>query len=147
MIIFMDTNVILDWLLDREDTYAEEATSLFLATEKNRLTIYISSGSVYTVAYVLHRAGKRGQKQRDALLSFLDLVQVARTDKNTFVSATHLMTITDLEDGFQYQTALGIPTIQYFVTGNTKDFRQADQSQLPVVSPADMVAILPTEPL
>jgi predicted nucleic acid-binding protein len=140
----MDTNVILDWLLDREDTYAEEATSLFLAAEENRLTIYISSGSVYTVAYVLHRAGKRGQKQRDALLSFLDLVQVARTDKNTFVSATHLMTITDLEDGFQYQTALGIPTIQYFVTGNTKDFRLADKSLLPVITPADMVALLPT---
>lgn len=140
----MDTNVILDWLLDREDTFAEEATSLFQAAEENRLTIYISSGSVYTVAYVLHRAGKRGQKQRDALLSFLDLVQVAGADKDTFVMASKLMTITDLEDGFQYQTALGNSSIQYFVTGNTKDFRLADQSQLSVVTPADMVALLTT---
>lgn len=144
MTIFMDTNVILDWLLDREDTFAEEATSLFLAAEENRVTIYISSGSVYTVAYVLHRAGKRGQKQRDALLSFLSLVQVAGADKNTFVSASQLMTITDLEDGFQYQTALGNSAIQYFVTANIKDFRLADQSQLPVVTPVEMVAILVT---
>lgn len=143
MTIFMDTNVILDWLLDREDTFADEATSLFLAAEEKRVTIYISAGSVYTVAYVLHRAGKRGQKQRDALLSFLNLVQVAGADKNTFVSASQLMTISDLEDGFQYQTALGNRTIQYFVTANTKDFRLADQSQLPVITPAEMVNLLP----
>ena len=139
MTIFMDTNVILDWLLDLEDTYADEATRLFLAAEENRVTIYISAGSVCTVAYVLHRAGKRGQKQRDALESFLNLMQVAGADTNTFVSASQLMSITDLEDGFQYQTSLGNPAIRYFVTGNTRDFRLADQSQLPVVTPAEMV--------
>ncbi|WP_179830351.1 type II toxin-antitoxin system VapC family toxin [Spirosoma fluviale] len=138
----MDTNVILDWLLDREDTFAEEATTLFLAAEEHRLTIYISAGSVYTVTYVLHRAGKRGQKQREALQAFLHLVQVAGADKGTFLSASQLMTISDLEDGFQYQTALGNSAIQYFVTGNTKDFRLADQSQLPVITPAEMVNLL-----
>ncbi len=142
MTIFLDTNVVLDWLLDRVDTYADEATSLFLAAEEKRVTIYISAGSVYTVAYVLHRAGKRGQKLRDALLSFLNLVEVAGADKNTFVAASQLMTITDLEDGFQYQTALGNRAIQYFVTGNIKDFRLADQTRLPVVTPAEMVVLL-----
>lgn len=144
MTIFVDTNVVLDWLLDRDDTFADEATSLFIAAEENRLTIYLSGGSVYTVAYVLHRAGKRGQTLRDALTGFLRLVHVASADKNTFVSASQLMTITDLEDGFQYQTALENRAIQYFVTGDIKDFRLADQSQLPVVTPSDMVAILGT---
>lgn len=142
MTLFLDTNVVLDWLLDREDTYADEATRLFLAAEENRVTLYISAGSVYTVAYVLHRAGKRGQYLRDALGSFLNLVQVAGADKNTFVLASQLMTITDLEDGFQYQTALGNSAIQYFVTGNIKDFRLADQSGLPVVTPAEMAKML-----
>ena len=143
MTVFLDTNVVLDWLLDRTDTYADEATSLFTAAEENRLTVYISAGSVYTVAYVLHRAGKRGQKLRDALGSFLNLVQVAVADKNTFVLASQLMTVTDLEDGFQYQTALGNSAIQYFVTGNVKDFCGADKSQLPVITPAEMVAMVP----
>ncbi|MBC3786303.1 type II toxin-antitoxin system VapC family toxin [Spirosoma utsteinense] len=142
MTIFVDTNVILDWLLDRDDTFADEATSLFLTAEENQLTIYISGGSVYTVAYVLHRAGKRGQKLRDALMSFLNLVQIAGTDKNTFILASQLMTIADLEDGFQYQTALASRTVQYFVTGNIKDFRLTDQSRLPVVTPAEMITIL-----
>ncbi|MFD2571196.1 type II toxin-antitoxin system VapC family toxin [Spirosoma soli] len=147
MIIFLDTNVVLDWLPDREDTFAEEATSLFLAAEEQRLTIYISAGSVYTVAYVLHRAGKRGQKLRDALQSFLNLVEVAGASKNTFMAANQLLTITDLEDGFQYQTALENRAIQYFVTGNIKDFRLADQSQLPVVTPAEMIPHSLSSPL
>lgn len=142
MTLFLDTNVLLDWLLDRTDTYADDATSLFLAAEAGQVTIYISSGSVYTVAYVLHRSGKREQKLRDALASFLTLVEVVGADKHTFLAASQLMTITDLEDGFQYQTALENRAIQYFVTGNTKDFRQTDQSQLPVVTPTEMVARL-----
>lgn len=139
MTIFLDTNVVLDWLLDRNDTFADEATSLFLAAEEKRITIYISAGSVYTVAYVLYRAGRRGQKLRDALVSFLNLIQVAEANKNTFLAASHLMAIKDLEDGFQYQAAQENPAIEYFVTGNIKDFRLADQSRLPVVTPAEMV--------
>jgi predicted nucleic acid-binding protein len=142
MTIFVDTNVVLDWLLDRTDTYADEATDLFLAAEENQLTIYISSGCVYTIAYVLHKTGKRGQKLRDALNSFLALVNVAGADRETFIAASHLTAITDLEDGFQYQTALGTSAIQYFVTGNIKDFRSTDQNRLPVVTPTEMVRLL-----
>lgn len=139
MTIFLDTNVILDWLLDREDTYAEDATNLFLAAEENRLTIHISAGSVYTVAYVLHKAGKRGKKLREALASFLNLVQIAITDRNTFVAANQLLEIEDLEDGFQYQTASEVADIQYFVTGNIKDFQKLDKNQLPVITPSEAV--------
>ena len=122
MTIFLDTNVVLDWLLNREDTFAQEATDLFLAAEQSRITIYISAGSLYTVAYVLHRAGKRGQALRNALSSFLTLVEVAIADKDTFARANQRTDISDLEDAFQYQIALSNPVIQYVVTGNTKDF-------------------------
>ena len=142
MTIFLDTNVILDWLLNREDTFAQEATDLFLAAEQSRITIYISSGSLYTVAYVLHRAGKRGQALRNALSSFLALVEVAIADKDTFARANQQTDISDLEDAFQYQIALSNPVIQYVVTGNTKDFRLTDQSRLPVITPAEMIKLL-----
>lgn len=142
MTVFLDTNVVLDWLLDREDTFAQEATDLFLAAEESRITICVSAGSVYTVAYVLHRAGKRGQALRTALNSFLALVEVTVADKDTFVRANQLSGISDLEDAFQYQTALNNPLIQYVVTGNTKDFRLADQSRLPVITPTELVKLL-----
>ncbi|QKZ12957.1 type II toxin-antitoxin system VapC family toxin [Spirosoma sp. KUDC1026] len=142
MTIFADTNVVLDWLLDRTDTYADEATDLFLAAEEKRLTMYISSGCVYTIAYVLQKTGKRGQKLRDALNSFLTLLNVAGANRNTFITASQLTAITNLEDGFQYQIALETGTIQYFVTGNIKDFQSVDQSNLPVVTPTEMIRLL-----
>ena len=142
MIFFLDTNVVLDWLLDREDTYADEATTLFRAAEENRITIYISAGSVYTVAYVLYKAGKRGSKLRDALDAFLKLVQIAVTDKNTLLVANQLTVIADQEDCFQYQTALNNGTIQYFVTGNIKDFRLVNQPLMRIINPAEAVALL-----
>ncbi|GAB3639830.1 type II toxin-antitoxin system VapC family toxin [Spirosoma arcticum] len=142
MTIFLDTNVVLDWLLDREDTFAQEATDLFLAAEQSRITIYVSAGSLYTIAYVLHRAGKRGEALRNALSSFLALVAVPTANRDTFVKANQLTDISDLEDAFQYQTALSNPAIQYLVTGNTKDFRLTDQSRLPVITPTEMVKLL-----
>ncbi|GAB3758812.1 type II toxin-antitoxin system VapC family toxin [Spirosoma pomorum] len=142
MTIFIAANVVLDWLLDRTDTYADEATDLFLAAEENRITIYISSGCTYTIAYVLHKTGKRGQKLRDALISFLTLINVAGANRDTFTNASDLTAITDLKDGFQYQTALGTSAIRYFVTGNIKDFRSAYQTRLPVVTPTEMVRLL-----
>lgn len=55
------------------------------------------------------------------------------------------MTISDPEDGFQYRTVLDNSAIQYFVTGNIKDFKLVDQSQLPVIAPAKIVGLLPVE--
>ena len=89
MIIFLDTNVVLDWLLNREDTHAQEATDLFLVAEESRITVYVSAGSIYTVAYVLHRAGKRGRALRNALSSFLTLVDVANADKDRLSRLTN----------------------------------------------------------
>lgn len=142
MTVFLNTNIVLDWLLDREDTYAQETTDLFVAAEEGRIAICVAAGSIYTVAYVLHRAGKRGQALRTALSSFLALVDVAIADKITFVKTSQLTDISDLEDAFQYRTALNNPLIQYMVTGNIKDFRLTDQSRLPAVTPTEMVKLL-----
>lgn len=144
MTIFLDTNVVPDWLLDREDTFAQEATDLFLAAEENRITIHVSAASIYTVAFVLHRAGKRRQALRNALSSFLALAEVTIADKDTFVKANQLTDISNLEDAFQYQTALNNPVIQYMITGNIKDFRLIDQARLPVITPTEMVKLLAT---
>ncbi len=59
-----------------------------------------------------------------------------------FLSASQLMASSDLEDAFQYQTALVSGLVAYFVTGNIKDFRLVDQIRLPIITPTDMVALL-----
>ncbi|GAA4407979.1 hypothetical protein GCM10023187_29240 [Nibrella viscosa] len=139
MTLFLDTNVVLAWLLDRQDTYSEEATTVFLAAEQKRVTLYVSAGSVYTVAYVLHKSGRRSLALRNDLQAFLSLVEVAPADKQTFIAACWLGDMKDLEDAFQYQTALKQTGIDYFVTGNIRDFIANQHPELPVLTPAEMV--------
>ena len=141
MTIFLDTTILLDWILDRQDTFADEATEIMLAAEQQKILVYISPGSLYTVVYVLHRSGKRGQILRDYLNRFLSIIEIAAAPRQTFMDACKLAEISDLEDSFQYQIALGVANCQYFVTGNIKDFKRLTSPLIPVVSPAEMVQL------
>lgn len=44
MKIFLDTNVLLDWILDRQDTFADEATAIIELAEKGNIEAHISAG-------------------------------------------------------------------------------------------------------
>ena len=142
MTIFLDTNVILDWILDRKDTYAEEATRLFEASENNKITLYVSSGSIYTLVYVLYKSGKRGVELQKSIADFLEFVEIEPTHKKSFVEASKGSYFKDMEDTFQYHTALQNTKISYFVTGNLKDFKDLQILLLPVVTPLEMINIL-----
>lgn len=141
MTVFFDTNVVLDWLLDRRDTFAEEVMTLFTLAEEGRIRIWVSSGTLYTVAYVLFKANKRGQKLRATMKDFLSLVEVVPAGKSTFLSACEMDEMFDLEDAFQYQIALQTESL-YFVTGNIQDFRTGQRPDLPVLTPAELLNIL-----
>jgi len=141
MKVFLDTNVLLDWLLDRQDTFADEATAIVEAAEKGLIEAYISAGSVYTVAYVLEKSGKNGEKLRSAMKGVLSLLKVQETDTRPYLLACQ-RPMKDLEDAFQYEIALHGPKLDYFVTANLKDFATQNQEKLPVVTPAQMSAFI-----
>ena len=138
MKIFLDTNVLLDWLLDRQDTFANEATAIIEAAENNLIEAYISAGTVYTIAYVLEKSGKKGEALRSAMTRLLNLLNVKATDTQPYLAAC-LRNMKDLEDAFQYEIALYGLKMDYFVTANLKDFATQDQKELPVVTPAQML--------
>lgn len=138
MKIFLDTNVLLDWLLDRQDTFGNEATAIIEAAENNLIEAYISAGTVYTVAYVLEKSGKKGEALRSAMTRLLNLLKVKATDTQPYLAAC-LRNMKDLEDAFQYEIALYGLKMDYFVTANLKDFATQDQKELPVVTPAQML--------
>ena len=142
MKVFLDTNVLLDWVLDRRDTFSEEATKIIQAAENNLIEAYISAGSVYTIAYVLEKSGKKGQVLRDILLQIFNILNIKEVDNTPFINACK-RDMRDLEDAFQYEIALYSNKIDYFVTANIKDFITQDTANLPVITPSQMVDYLP----
>ena len=132
--IFLDTNVILDHALDRE--FADEAEKIFTMAEESKLSCYISSGSVYTLAYILEKATRDINIVREKLLQYLTFITPVSNLPFNIEQAICDKSFDDIEDAFQYYTALQAGC-SFFITANVKDFKKGEQQKLPVLKPND----------
>ena len=131
--IFLDTNVVIDYLSKRMP-FSEEALRLFSLPPRFH-QLCISALSFTTIYYVL----KKYFEQKE-LLNKLDvlqnLVEVLPTDDEMISSAIH-SEFSDFEDAVQYYTALkGNSTM--IITRNPKDFMK---SEIPVYTPTEFLQI------
>jgi len=132
--VFIDTNVILDHALDR--LFANEAERIFSMSEQGKIICYISAGSVYTLAYILEKALKNIDLVREKLSLYFTLITPVSCLPYCFEQAINDKAFDDIEDAFQYYTALQADC-DFFVTANVKDFKKGEMSKLPVLKPDD----------
>ena len=132
--VFLDTNVILDHALDR--AFSDEAEKIFAMSEEGKISCYISTGSVYTLAYVLEKATRDVDIVREKLLLYLTLITPVSTLPFNIEQAICDKAFDDIEDAFQYYTALQAGC-DFFVTANIKDFKKGEQKKMPVLKPDD----------
>ena len=122
--VFVDTDIILDLLSNREPFYIHSA-HLFSAADSGKTRIYVSSLSFSNLNYILSKQYSVDQA-RKKLLKFKTLVTVlAVTDK--VVELALSSDFKDFEDGLQYFTAIE-NNIKTLLTRNLKDYRTADIS-------------------
>jgi hypothetical protein len=93
---------------------------------------YASSASFYTLSYVIRKSVSAAET-RKLLGDYLRFISILPTQKNTLRNSLD-SSFTDLEDAFQYFTALHDDSLDFFITNNLKDFQKVSQ-QLPVLSP------------
>lgn len=130
--IFLDTHIILDFLLERK--YDLDAINeLFTLAEKGLTDMYISENVVTTTFSIL-----RKEKRIDTLSAFREMCKIVNTI--TFskeVLYYSLENFKDKEDGILHFSALKAK-MNYFITGNVKDFTFLFPS-LPVLSPSNFL--------
>lgn len=131
--IFLDTNVVIDYLSKRVP-FGEDAKQIFsLSPRYNQLCI--SALSFTTIYYIL-----RKHYDHQVLLEMLDvlqqMVEVLPTDDSMITSAIH-SEFHDFEDAIQYYTALG-GNSSIIITRNPKDFVH---SSILVHTPSDFLSI------
>ena len=137
--IFMDTNVVIDFLADRQP-FSLDAARLFNMSVEGRIKIYISAVSYNNIYYVL-RQSLTNNATIKLLESLADITEI--TDVNDQVIRQSLKTdFKDYEDAIQYYSALTIPNVDFIVTRNTKDFKK---SSLPVLTSIEAIALLSSE--
>lgn len=130
--VFIDTNVALDYYLQRKD-FVDEAKSFFLLGFSRRCALCLSSLSFSNIAYI-----SRKQVSRDDTYSLLgslaQVVNVSPVDKKAVQQAIELRAY-DFEDALQYFPAKAVKS-DCIVTRNVRDFYFSD---IPVLSPHDFL--------
>lgn len=133
MRVFLDTNVILDAIVRRDDPgLTENATLILSLGEAKVVDLYMSVLSIPTVAYVLKNMTASAKKGiiRD-LTSFISVLPSLPGHVGSVLEGS----LPDIEDALQVKSAMEGPC-DLLVTRNGKDFAA---SPIPVISPEDFL--------
>jgi len=136
--IFIDTNVMLDFLGEREPFYESIAKIASLA-EKEKLTMVVSPISFATVNYFLSKY-ESSKVAREKLRKFKILSKICTIDERTIEKGLN-SSIKDFEDALQYFGATE-SECDIIITRNGKDFKQ---SLLPIMTAKEFLNSLAKE--
>jgi len=130
--IFLDTNIIVDLLMERKHEL-DAINEIFILAGKEKISLYISESIIATTFYLL-----RKEKKIDPLAAFREMfkaMNVISFSKDILYYS--LEKYKDKEDGLLYFLAHKAK-MNYFITRNVKDFSFQFPS-LPVISPTNFI--------
>lgn len=136
MRVLLDTNVILDFLLDREP-FAQAAADLWQANEDGDIDAYVSAMTPVNVFYIA-RKFRGSEEARRVVSGLLAACRIAPLDYQVLSQALALP-FKDYEDAVQHASATG-SQLEAVITRNPGDFQGAT---LPVYAPAEFLAQTP----
>lgn len=128
--IFLDANVLLDFLLKR-DQY-EDARNIISLVVDGKVYAYITPAIVHIVGYWLTKTYGH-KKAKQLLLTLLDNIRTIDISHELTILALNSK-IDDIEDALQYYTAIH-NQLDYFISRDKK-FQKSAIPNLPVVDPS-----------
>lgn len=132
--IFIDTDVFLDTILNREP-HSEFSNSIISHCEQNKIDGYTSSLVVANIYYILNKIANH-RKAIEAINKIRSVTKIlSLTDKEIGESIS--AEFNDFEDGLQYFIAMN-SKVDCIITRNTRDFRK---STLSVLTPREFLKV------
>jgi len=132
--ILVDTNVVLDLLLDRSP-FSDLAARIFSLVENSKVEAALCATTVTTIDYLLTRSLSRDAAQK-ALQRLLELFEIAPVNRPVIEEALQSR-MTDFEDAV-LSYAANLVGATAVVTRNTKDFRN---SPVKALDPAEFLSV------
>ena len=130
----IDTNVIIDFFLEREPFYGN-AETIFRKINDKKVEGYISASTVTDMFYLLQKA-KGNLDAVNYISELIQTIEILGVDKQTIINAL-LFNWTDFEDAVQAQVAIE-NEISVIITRNTKDFQKI--KKIKVLTPKEFIA-------
>lgn len=135
MKLLLDTNIVLDLLMDRTP-FAESAAELFSMVEDGTVTGCLCATTITTLFYLTAKTVGPVQAQRE-VKKLLQLFEVAPVNRAVLESAVNAGFV-DFEDAVIYQSACHAGA-EAIITRNLKDFAK---SRIPVYTAEEMIQIV-----
>ena len=133
MRVIVDTNVVLDVLLEREP-FVNAAVKVFCLVEESRIEAFLCATTITTLDYLLTQSLPTS-KARNALRKLISLFEIATVNRPVIERALDSK-ISDFEDAV-LDEAGQMAGVDSVVTRNTKDF---SGSVLKVFDPNEFLA-------
>lgn len=135
MRVLLDTNVILDFVLDRAP-FARAAADIWQANEDGKIDAYVAAITPVNMFYIVRKVAGRAEAQ-SVLSGLLAACRIAPLDDRALKEALTLP-FKDYEDAVQHVCATA-SQLDAIITRDPKDFEGAT---MPVLSPSEFLAQL-----
>jgi predicted nucleic acid-binding protein len=134
MAVLIDTNVILDYVLKREQ--AEEALACIEQLLTTKTKSWLTASTITDIYYVARRVLMDSEKAKSVVAKLLNAFLISAVDKTDCLNALDV-DMNDYEDALVSVCAKKCK-LRYIITQNVSDF---ENSPVPAVTPADYLAL------
>lgn len=123
MRILIDTNIILDVLLNRVP-FSEDAVKVLKLVARDDIEEFVSASAITDIYYIAYKSIRNKEAVRGLLRKLLMVVSVAGVSEAEIMNALELEW-KDFEDSVQYSVAFN-GKMDGMVTRNVKDYASAE---------------------
>ena len=134
MRILVDTDVVMDYLINR-DIFSADADTLISLCKDGKIKGCIAAHTVPNIYYILRKSFSSEQR-RDFLLRICKILTVINIDSDKLISALRNDDFPDFEDCLQSECAREFGA-DYIVTRNVGDY---EGSAVPVIEPRELLS-------
>ena len=131
--IMIDTNIIIDVLLEREP-FVETSYKLLSMCEEHKIDGFISASAITDIYYLVRKYTHNTELAYNAIGKILEIVKICSVTNEEVITAFQRKS-KDFEDCLVAVCAKSI-RCNYVVTRNIKDFENLD---IPAITPTDFM--------
>ena len=135
MKILLDTNIVLDLLLERK-SFVDFAEEIFVMIEERKVEGFLCPTSITTIYYLLNKYLDKN-RCNEAMKTLLDLFDIVKIDKKILIKSLE-NSGSDFEDSVIY-TSADFANIDVIITRDKKGFKN---SKIEILSPAEFLTDL-----
>ncbi|GBU24389.1 hypothetical protein R83H12_01019 [Fibrobacteria bacterium R8-3-H12] len=136
MIVYFDTNVVVDILLKREPFFNDSFKALSAVASKSVSGI-IGTSAITDIYYIINKEMKDKEKSLNSIFNILKILLLVETSPQDIFTAK-ILNISDFEDSVLSAIA-NRNEADYIITRNVDDFVK---SSVPAISPSDFLKML-----